>query len=181
MEPLTLKEAARESGRSARELRLIIEAGDLPASRREGLWCVDRADLEALAPAASPQTGPRLVEAPASARPPTDASSVVHTPGNQPAAHPVDELLSRLEARAMEVAILREERAALDPRAPEKVERLERELAATRAQLEAARRLIVELQGPEPRAARRRHGMRDALIPLFEQTRTPGDPTGPAA
>ena len=181
MDLLTLQQAARESGRSARELRLIVEAGDLPASRRDGRWLIERGDLEQLVLPAPPQTGPRLVEAPAPVRGPAGSSSGAQPPGTQPAAHPLDELLARLEARAVEVATLREERAALDPRASEKVERLERELSATRVQLEAARRLIEQLEGGKPRPAGRRPGMRDALNPLFEQTRTSGEPTGPAA
>lgn len=128
MDALTLEQAARTSGRGARELRLAIEAGDLPASQRGGRWLVDPVDLEQLVLAGDPPTGPRLVPAP--------------TPG-EPGSHSLDELLARLEARAVEVAALREE-------------------------LEAARRRIRELEGAPPADG---PGMRDALTPLFERTR----------
>lgn len=162
MDALTLEEAARVSGRSPRDLRLTIEAGRLPASKRGGRWMVDPVDLEQLVlPDEAPPPGPRLVAAP----PPTDAEP-----------HPLDELLARLEARAVEVAGLREEREQIDRRAEEKVERLERELSATRMELEVARRRIEELEGTEPGPPARRPGMRDALNPLFERSRPPDEP-----
>jgi len=140
MSSLTLQEAARESGRSARELRLTIEAGDLPAVQQGGRWMVDAVALERLA-LSGRDPGPRhLSEVP----PPDDLER-----------HPLDELLARLEARALEVAALR------------------RDLAAARAELERERTRVAEPEGGERAGAARRPGMRDALSPLFEQTREP--------
>jgi len=145
MHSLTLPEAARQSGRSARELRLIIEAGELPAAQQGGRWMVAAVDLEQLVlpeprhPEPSPSTrGLRLTEVP----PPTDFV---------PGAPPLDDVLARLEARAMEVASLRTE-------------------------LEDARARIAELERGADRPAGRRPGMRDALNPLFEQSRAPAEP-----
>jgi hypothetical protein len=166
MDALPLDEAARVTGRSARELRLTIEAGDLPASRQAGRWFVKRADLDRLQPPEPPTSGPRLVE------PLPSLEELRAEP------HPLDELLARLEARAVEVAALREEREAGARREQEKAERLERELSATRMELEAARRRIEELEGHPPGPASRRPGMRDALNPLFERTRPEPDPPG---
>lgn len=167
MNGLTLEQAARESGRSARELRLTIEAGDLPAVQRGGRWVVDPVDLSRhIEPAADPESP---------ARPGRHLTEVVTPPADAPSGHhPVDELLARLETRAVEVATLREKlgsRTETDSR----VESLERELSATRMELEQARRRIDELEGggdARP-AARRQPAMRDALTPLFERTREP--------
>lgn len=162
MDALTLEEAARASGRSPQELRLTIEAGDLPASRRAGRWMVDPVDLEQLVLPDAPPPGPRLVSSPPAKAEP----------------HPLDDLLARLEARAVEVAALREEREAIDRQAAEQVERLERQLSATRMELAAARARIDELEGTGPRPATRKPGMRDALNPLFERTQASPDQPG---
>lgn len=171
MDGLTLDQAARESGRSARELRLTIESGDLPAVQRSGRWVVDPVALEQLVASAStgapaPEAAPRrLTEVPAPA-----------TAGGAAEQHPVDELLARLETRAVEVATLRERLGARRDTDGEQVERLERELSSTRMQLEQARRRIEELVGGADPPNPRRAGMRDALTPLFENTRAPGEP-----
>ena len=167
MDALTLQQAARESGVSARELRLTIESGDLPAIQRSGRWLVDPSDLQHLrAPEPAPEPAPpRLTEVP----PP---APVDHAPEQ----HPVDELLARLETRAVEVATLRERLGARRNADTEKVERLERDLSATRLDLEQARRRIEALEGGDARSTPRPQGMRDALTPLFERTQAPGEP-----
>lgn len=166
MDALTLEQAARESGRSARELRLTIESGDLPAFQRAGRWLVDPADLQQLLmpePTAEPAP-PRLTEVP----PPAPV-------GDAPEQHPVDELLARLETRAVEVATLREQLGARRNTDTDTVERLERDLSATRMELEQARRRIEALEGGDGEPSARPQGMRDALTPLFERTRPPGE------
>lgn len=146
MQSLTLQEAARESGRSARELRLIIEAGELPASQQGGRWMVDAVDLEQLVLPEPPRPEPGVSTGGAHL-------SEVPPPEPLPEGHPLDDLLARLEARAVEVTSLREE-------------------------LEAARARIAQLEEGEPRRAGWRPGMRDALNPLFEQSRAPAEPDG---
>lgn len=164
MTALTLLEAANQTGRTPRALRLMIEAGELAGSSSSGRWLVDRAELDRLPPpepAEPPRTGPRLVAAPPP-EPELDAADQ----------HPLDALLARLEAQAVEVA-----------QAGERTRSLDDELAATRAQLARARRRIAELEGGERRPAARKPAMRDALHPLFKQTdppRLPSEPAGPA-
>jgi len=133
MDRLTLDQAARESGHSARELRLTIESGDLPAVNRGGRWVVDPVDLRQLV---EPETSP--------------------------------------ETRAVEVATLREKLASRGNGESGKVERLERELSVTLVELEQARRRVEQLERDGDRApGPRQQGMRDALTPLFERTRSP--------
>jgi len=165
MNGLTLEQAARESARSARELRIAIESGDLPGVQRRGRWLIDPVDLRQLVmpePLSDPAP-PRLTEVP----PPATASDALGR-------HPLDELLARLETRAVEVAMLREQLSSHRDAEGEKVDRLERELSATRMELERTRRRRDERAYDERLPSPRHPGMRDALTPLFERSRAPG-------
>ena len=54
----TLEEAARFSGRSPREMRLMLERGELPGRQRAGRWTVASKDLEETLSRASALEGP---------------------------------------------------------------------------------------------------------------------------
>jgi len=61
MATLGIEQAARVSGLSARELRMLIESGRLPATRPSGRWMVERRHLAAVDAAVSevdPAPGP---------------------------------------------------------------------------------------------------------------------------
>lgn len=176
MDSLDLDDAARRSGRSARELRTAIEGGELPAVQRAGRWLIDPRELDrvvaaqpagagALAPTIA-ATRPRLAEVPA---PPPEREHDPRAAAEQPAG--LGELLARLETRAVEVTTLREQLSSRREAAGERVERLERELADTRLELDRARGRIEELEALHRRSAEPPRGMREALSPLFDRSR----------
>jgi len=121
MDLQTLPEAARVCGRSAREIRLLIEGGHLPAVCERGRWLVSPGDLTQF-------DKPRLVTAEA--------------PDPSPSSAPAYELTIALTA----------------------------ELRDTKAELEAARERIHELEQSDFGRALRGSGERGALTPLFRPT-----------
>lgn len=165
MAPLTLDQAARVNGRSARDLRLAIESGALPATQRAGRWFVERDDLARHAPPAPGNVRAHLTGVPGPG------------PASDGAGRGGDELLARLETYAVEVATLRERLAARRSAESERVEELERELSSVRGQLERAEGRLAELEGQSAGGGRvqgrRQPIMRDALAPLFEGAGAP--------
>jgi hypothetical protein len=156
----TLEEAARFSGRSPREVRLLIESGAIPGRQRAGRWTVASQDLERTLAPRAPEDGES--HPPVGAEPPDPFA---------PAAQP-DRTLDR------------------DARLLERVRRIERELAEMRGRLEEANAKVAELggdpagaqEGPQETAGAETEGMREALTPLFRSKRKPpaGDePGGP--
>jgi excisionase family DNA binding protein len=103
VERLTIDDAARVSGRGPRELRLLIESGELPATRRGGRWLIEACELERLVPAV------RAAPPPAAERPASD-------PNGMPP-QPRDDELAALRARLdrAEVRITRLEQAGPAP------------------------------------------------------------------
>lgn len=191
MPSLTLEQAARASGRSAREIRLLLEEGQLRGAVRAGRWQVEPSEVEGLEGAGADPVEPRLREVP---RLPSECEPV--TPPEPRAARAAgdgaaaEELVSRLEQRAIEVARLRGELEALREGRDDHGSRLERELDGLRRQLAEARERTAELDDARDELARareriaelesgsgakppppRRPGMSEALSPLFSPTR----------
>lgn len=175
---MTLDQAARVSRHSARDLRLAIESGALPATQRAGRWFVERDQLERHAAPAPGNVRAHLAEVPGS-----DPSS------DGAAGAGVEGLLARLETAAVEVATLRERLAARRSAESERIQELERELSSVRGRLERAGVRIAELEGEgegqgssgsatagtgSPHG-RRQPVMREALAPLFEGAGAPAD------
>lgn len=167
----TIDDAARLSARTPREIRLLIEAGRLPAERIGGRWMVSQADLSGALDGAHPTVeGIR----PLGAHPepaPGRRTSLGVVPGG---AEPLAELLERLEETAVELAAVREERDSLRIRLSDEVEALEQSYSAARSQLEEARGRIAELEArglsETVKGPSRGQGARAALDPLFRAT-----------
>jgi len=169
MASLDIEQAARASGLTARDIRLLIERGDLPATRPAGRWLIDQRHLAATS-TAPPEPG--------EARP-LEADGVkddVEDPGT---------LLARLEEAESQIADLRQERDELRLRLREQVSSLQHSLEDSMEELDEARERIAELERerrpPRPRAveppaeAQRNLAVRDALTPLFRATTQPRD------
>jgi hypothetical protein len=169
MSSLTLEQAAQASGLSAREIRLALEEGRLRGAVLAGRWHVEPSEVDGLVDLPDPGVTP--VEPWLKAVPPTSSGrgatgGQAPAPGDRPdagagaASHgaavdgaAVEELVSRLEQRAIEVARLRGELEALREGRDEhgaRVERelggLRRELGDTRGELARAHERIAELE-----------------------------------
>ncbi len=171
MASLDIEQAARASGLTAREVRLLIERGKLPATRPAGRWLIDQRHL-----AVTETARPEVVEA---------APYGADEPGNGAADGVGDPstVLARLEEAESQIADLREERDELRLRLREQVSSLQHSLEDSMEELDEARARIAELEArrPRPRAveppteATPALGARDALTPLFRATVQPRD------
>lgn len=178
MASLDIEQAARASGLSARDIRLLIERGRLPASRPAGRWLIDERHLAA---ASSERPEPPARPDVSGARPiGADQTPEVNktVPGDDDPAT----VLARLEEAMAQIADLRVERDELRLRLREQVSSLQRSLEDSMEELDEARARVAELEsGPRraaPRPAPARTGgasARDALTPLFRATTQPRD------
>ncbi len=168
MASLDIEQASRASGLSAREIRLLIERGKLPATRPAGRWLIDKRHLAAAAPA-----------------PVVDVAGEVDAPHPTGADAPEDvgTLLARLEEAQSQIADLRVERDELRLRLREQVSSLQHSLEDSMEELDEARAKLAELEQrrPRPQAVqpptedKGGRGVRDALTPLFRATTQPRD------
>jgi hypothetical protein len=192
MATLGIEQAARVSGRSARELRMLIESGRLPATRPSGRWLVEQRHLAVVesgepaaiptgdAPAERPRvTGGRPIGADPIA-PILDirASRVEHSaPEPEPEAEPRAEpdLRAQLDQATAQVADLRMERDALRLKLREQVSSLQESLENAMEELDAARARTAELEARQHETTSREAGTgaRAALTPLFQATTLP--------
>lgn len=203
MSSLTLEQAARASGRSPREIRLLLEEGRLRGAVLAGRWQVEPSEVDGLlgqvGVGAPPDEQPLRVvpppgevggsgSAPSSPRDQSDPASAPASGAAATDVPAVEELVSRLEQRAIEVARLRGELEALregrdehGARVERELDGLRRELSNSNAQLDRARERIEELEAElrageraasaeKPAPQPRRPGMSDALSPLFRPT-----------
>ena len=170
MASLDIDQAARASGLNPRDIRLLIEQGELPASRPAGRWLIDRRHLAAAVPARPEVTGVRPIGAdPVEEPPEAPAAEREESPGT---------LLARLEEAQSQVADLREERDALRLRLREQVSSLQRSLEDAMEELDEARARVAELESRRSSQSNRTApfrtgsggGARDALTPLFRAT-----------
>src|SRR3954447_24349063 len=149
----TIPEAARAAGFTPREVRVRIEAGDLRAFIRAGQRVVERAEIE------------RLTERPALTAPELRTGPPPPAPTRT-----LEDLVSRLEEQALEVARVKRTAAETRARDAAEVRRLEQDLGEARRALSRARERIAELESdgshPEPRP----NDQRQALTPLFRST-----------
>ena len=167
MGSLDIEQAARASGLSAREIRLLIEEGQLPASRPAGRWLIDQRHLAAATPTRPAVPGARPIGAdPMAEEPqPAPAGGAVVDPGT---------LLARLEEAEAQIADLRVERDELRLRLREQVASLRGSLEDSMEELDHARARIAELESIRPPTTRPR-AAREALTPLFRATTQPRD------
>lgn len=166
MGTLDIEQAARVCGLSAREVRLLIEGGQLPATRPSGRWLVDEAELSA--------TGLAKGEAPgAESRAPFQGSlrpvGAVPSDPDPAAAEGLGPVLARLEQAAVQIADLRAERDDLRLELREQVASLRRSLEQSIEELDAARARVAELEaGRFERSVKDANSdARAALTPLF--------------
>ena len=164
MGSLDIEQAARASGLTARDIRLLIERGKLPATRPAGRWLIDQRHL-----AAAADSRPEVE----SARP--IGADSLEDPGT---------LLARLEEAEAQIADLRVERDELRLRLREQVSSLQNSLEDSMEELDEARARIAALEAPRPRPRaveppppepKGGLGVRDALTPLFRATTQPRD------
>ena len=174
MASLDIEQAARASGLSAREIRLLIERGKLPATRPAGRWLIDKRHLAAAAPAPVVAPAPEVEAAP---------EDDVARPIGGDAPEDVGTLLARLEEAQSQIADLRVERDELRLRLREQVSSLQHSLEDSMEELDEARARLAELERRRPRPepvqppteAKGGVGVRDALTPLFRATTQPRD------
>ena len=168
MASLDIEQAARASGLSAREIRLLIERGKLPATRPAGRWLIDKRHLAAAAPAPAVEAAPEVdVARPTGAEAPEDVGT----------------LLARLEEAQSQIADLRVERDELRLRLREQVSSLQHSLEDSMEELDEARAKLAEFEKrrprpqpvPPPAEDKGALGVRDALTPLFRATTQPRD------
>lgn len=180
----TLEDAARFSGRSPRELRLLIEKGQIPGRRRGGRWTVTSHDLER----ALPQRG--FADPDAHAHPPVGADPDDPFAPARPAEPDPSgdrdarlvERIRRLEHELAEVRgelaqadarVIDLERAALDTTRPSEPVSTETERKPARARRSSASRgpakskRSASAASDEEDSGSEPDGMRQALTPLF--------------
>jgi DNA-binding transcriptional MerR regulator len=173
---LDIDQAARASGLRPRDIRLLIEQGQLPATRPAGRWLIDHRHLAAAAPARPDVSGAR----------PIGADPVDDPPEAAPGAADEDTatVLARLEEAMAQVADLRVERDELRLRLREQVSSLQRSLEDAMEELDEARARLAEAESRRPRQVSGRPsagrdstggGTREALTPLFRATTQPRD------
>ncbi len=179
MGSLDIEQAARASGLSAREVRLLIEEGRLPAKRPAGRWLIDQRHLADAAPKRPAVTGVRPIGADPD---PVDQAAAAGEEDTATA-------LARLEEALAQVADLREERDQLRLRLREQVSSLQRSLEDSMEELDDARAKVAELEARRSHPSRSARpsrpsgparqspggGARDALTPLFRATIQPRD------
>ena len=174
---LDIEQAARASGLTARDVRLLIERGKLPATRPAGRWLIDQRHLAAATP-----------------RPEVDGARPIGADSPED----TGTLLARLEEAQAQVADLRAERDELRLRLREQVSSLQRSLEDSMEELDETRARLAELESRRPRAVpdpspsvtepepvrppEPSSGLRarDALTPLFRATTQPRDVGAPA-
>ncbi len=190
MTTLGIDQAARATGRTAQEIRALIESGRIPATRPSGRWLVDQRHLVSVESAqefqpdfAMPEAA---AEAPVPARPPVQGgrpigadplAPVIEIKASklEPAPEPPSDLVSRLEQSAVQIADLRAERDALRLRLREQVSSLQISLDESMQELDAARARVAELEARSYEESVREAGTgaRAALTPLFQATTPP--------
>jgi excisionase family DNA binding protein len=173
---LDIDQAARLAGTGARQIRLLIEDGELPATRPGGRWLIDERDLPRILPA--PTAEPPPVAAPEPRERP--AVEGVRPIGADPVAAEEDidtdeslsEVLARLEQAAVQIADLRAERDGLRLQLREQVSSLQRSLEDSMEELDVARARVSELEaGRFEGSLKGGHvNARAALTPLFTPT-----------
>ena len=166
MGSLDIEQAARASGLTARDVRLLIEHGRLPATRPSGRWLIDQRHLAAAAPRARRPSvaGARPIGA--------DQTPEVHQPGRPGRRRPRHRAGAAGGGQA-QIADLRVERDELRLRLREQVSSLQHSLEDSMEELDDARARIAELESRRPAARARRRARasaRDALTPLFRAT-----------
>ena len=190
----TLEEAARFSGRSPREVRLLIERGDLPGRRRAGRWTVTSYDLERSLSHREPSATDAQPHPPVGAdpddpfaRPPAD-SHRTHEPDAR-----LQEKVRRLESELAEVRgelaradarVIDLERAALektpkpergeveaDAPAEDDLSRARKASSGRKGSAKSKRSSAGEASS-ESKTASKPDGMRQALSPLFRSEGT---------
>jgi hypothetical protein len=185
---LDIEQAARLAGTGPRQVRLLIEAGELPATRPAGRWMIDERDLPRVAPAPPREVPPpaaAAASAPAGDRPPVEGARPI---GADPAPeeHEIDtdesltEVLGRLEQAAVQIADLRAERDDLRLQLREQVSSLQRSLEDQMEELDAARARVTELEAGRFEGSLKGGGTgaRAALTPLFTPTTPPPEGEG---
>jgi excisionase family DNA binding protein len=167
---LDIEQAARLAGTGARQIRLLIERGELPAARPAGRWLIDERDLPRVAPEAPPAAHRPAVEG---ARPigadPLSEDREIDTDES------LGELLGRLEQAAVQIADLRAERDDLRLQLQRQVSSLQRSLEDSMEELDAARARVAELEAGRFEGSLKGGGRsgRAALSPLFTPTTPP--------
>jgi excisionase family DNA binding protein len=170
---LDIEQAARLTSSDPRQIRLLIEEGELPATRPGGRWLIDERDLPRAAP-----VPPRRFERPAveGARPigadPVPEAREIDTDES------LSEVLARLEQAAVQIADLRAERDDLRLQLRDQVSSLQRSLEDSMEELDAARARVSQLEaGRFEGSLKGGHtNARAALTPLFTPTTpVPGD------
>lgn len=163
------------SGRTARELRMLIESGRLPATRPSGRWLVEPRHLDGVrvADPVAPQPVPPDFDGPdevsvSRVQPPVQGGRPIGAdpiapvvdigttrigPSPAPAKAAIDKdlgpaagLVERLEQAAVQIADLRVERDSLRLRLREQVSSLQRSLEDAIEELDAARARVAELE-----------------------------------
>jgi excisionase family DNA binding protein len=166
---LDIEQAARLTGSGPRQIRLLIEQGQLPATRPGGRWLIDEHDLPGVAPAPAPA---RRFERPAveGARP--IGADPLPEAGEIDTDESLTEVLGRLEQAAVQIADLRAERDDLRLQLREQVSSLQRSLEDSMEELDAARARVAELEaGRFEGSLKGGHtNARAALTPLFTPT-----------
>ncbi len=193
MPTLGIEQAARVSGRSARELRMLIENGRLPATRPSGRWLVEQRHLAAVDAAGPPDRDfASFEEAGAQGTRP-------QVPGGRPiGADPIapiveirasraepprmrekepsePDLRAQLDQAGAQIADLRIERDALRLKLREQVSSLQQSLEDALEELDAAHARAAELEARIHDTSTREAGTgaRAALTPLFKATTLP--------
>ena len=171
---LDIDQAARASGLTARDVRLLIERGKLPATRPAGRWLIDQRHLAAATP-----------------RPEVDGARPIGADSTEDRGT----LLARLEEAQAQVADLRAERDELRLRLREQVSSLQHSLEDSMEELDETRARLAELESRRPRAVPEPEPQpepvrppeptsglraRDALTPLFRATTDSRDVGAPA-
>jgi excisionase family DNA binding protein len=165
---LDIEQAARLAGTGARQIRLLIEGGELPATRPGGRWLIDEHDLPRAVP---------LTPSPRFSRPDVEGARPI---GADPAPEEQDidtdeslsEVLARLEQAAVQIADLRAERDDLRLQLREQVSSLQRSLEDSMEELDAARARVSELEAGRFEGSLKggQINARAALTPLFTPT-----------